>query len=122
MNFIIWISFDSTHHIFSNIDFVIFSNQGHFNSDEFVQNQQKTSSSMHKRHHQQSKFDYLFMNFNFSSEKFISQHLNENIIKIINNQKQDRYFNRSFFKEDYFILISNFKRGPPKLEYFSNFI
>jgi len=82
----------------------------------------KISSSRHKRHQQQSKFYCLLMNFYSSSEKFIAQHLNENIIKITNNEKQDRYFNRSLFYENYFILFSNFVRGPPKLEIYSNFI
>ena len=108
LNFIIWISFHSTHHIFLKIDFVIFSNQGHVNSDEFVQNTSKTSSSKQNSHHQQSKFDCSFMSFNSSFDKFIFQNLNEDIIKIINNEKQDRYFIRSLINENHFIHFSNF--------------
>ena len=122
LNFIIWISFQSTHHIYSNIDFVIFNNQVHVNSEEFVDNPAKNSSSRQNRNHQQFKFDCSFMSFNYSFQKFISQNLNENIIKIINNEKQDRYLNISLINENHYINFSNFKRGPPKLEYFSNFI
>ena len=77
---------------------------------------------MHKRHHQQSKFDYLSNNFNILYQDFFKLHQNKNIIKIINNEKQDRYFNRILFNENNFICFSNTIRGPPKLEYFSNFI
>jgi len=122
LNFIIWISFHSAHHIFLNIDFVILSYQGHVNSDNFEHNHCETSSTSHKSHNQQSKSDCLFINFSSSSEKFLPKHLNKNIFKIFNDEKQNIYFNRCLINGNHFVQFSYFKRGPPKLEDFLNYI
>ena len=98
LNFTIWLSFHSSHHLFPKIGLdkkfeVFYQSHAHYDGKEHEHG--KTSSPNHKRHQEQSDFDCLLLIFNYPCENFLITDSQ----KLIKNNYQSNLkfiFNKNF--------------------------
>ena len=115
LNFSIWSSLHSSHHLIpsQNLDpnFENFD-QVHFHHDGKVHDHGKTSSPNHKKHQEQSDFGCVLLNFNSACEEFLFF----SSIKIIIDFKEitkDKIITKIFLNKSKLLLSEINPRGSP---------
>ena len=115
LNFSIWSSFHSSHHLIANQNldpkFEEFD-QVHVHHDGKVHEHGKTSLPNHKKHQEQSDFGCVLLNFNSACE----ENLLFSSIKIIIDLKEitkDKIFTKIFLNKSKLLLSEINPRGSP---------